>query len=277
MYYQVLGASATSSGVKMLPYSLGGALMSAVSGMFVTRTGSYRPVMWFGWTVMTLGWGLMIMLESTSTNAEKEIYPLIAALGIGCLFQTPLIGLQAAMPLKDMATSTAAFVFLRTLGGTIGITIGEAILSSILQQKLQGIQGLTLDTSAASLNDNIRQISSISNTTVRNEVMSAYSESISTIWLVNVPLAAFGLLLVLLIRSYTLERTIIHSDQKKVGDVEKGTTQATIQETVHEDLQIMELESLENEKRRASDDDATERTQIDTEDDTTSAKQKTEA
>jgi len=277
MYYQVLGASATSSGVRMLPYSLGGALMSAVSGMFVTRTGSYRPVMWFGWTVMTLGWGLMIMLESTSTNAEKEIYPLIAALGIGCLFQTPLIGLQAAMPLKDMATSTAAFVFLRTLGGTIGITIGEAIMSSILQQKLQGIQGLTLDTSAASLNDNIRQISSISNTIVRNEVMSAYSESISTIWLVNVPLAAFGLLLVLLIRSYTLERTIIHSDQKKVGDVEKGTTQATIQETVHEDLQIMELESLENEKRRASCDDATERTQIDTEDDTTSAKQKTEA
>jgi len=107
--------------------------------------------------------------------------------------------------------------------------------------------------------------------------MSAYSESISTIWLVNVPLAAFGLLLVLLIRSYTLERTIIHSDQKKVGDVEKGTTQATIQETVHEDLQTMELESLENEKRRASCDDATERTQIDTEDDTTSAKQKTEA
>jgi hypothetical protein len=106
--------------------------------------------------------------------------------------------------------------------------------------------------------------------------MSAYSESISTIWLVNVPLAAFGLLLVLLIRSYTLERTIIHSD-KKVGDVEKGATQATIQETVHEDLQIMELESLENEKRRASDDDATERTQIDTEDDITSAKQKTEA
>jgi len=53
---------------RMLPYSLGGALMSAVSGMFVTRTGSYRPVMWFGWTVMTLGWGLMIMLESTSTK-----------------------------------------------------------------------------------------------------------------------------------------------------------------------------------------------------------------
>jgi hypothetical protein len=61
----------------------------------------------------------------------KVVYPLIAALGIGGLFQTPLIGLQAAMPLKDMATSTAAFGFIRTLGGTVGISIGQAIFSSV--------------------------------------------------------------------------------------------------------------------------------------------------
>ncbi|KAG1832111.1 MFS general substrate transporter [Suillus variegatus] len=225
MYYQVLGASATSSGIKMLPYSLTTSLMSAVSGIVVTKTGSYRPAMWFGWSVMTLGWGLMIMLDNTSTIAEQEIYPLIAALGIGCLFQTPLVAVQAAMPIKDMATSTGAFVFLRTLGGTIGITIGETILSSVLQQKLRGIQGLTIDTSAAALNDSIRQISSISNPVVRNEVMHAYSRSISTIWLVNTPLSAFGLFLVLFIRGYTLERTIIRGGEKKLGDVEKGAVQ----------------------------------------------------
>ncbi|KAG1754579.1 MFS general substrate transporter [Suillus lakei] len=272
MYYQVLGASATSSGIRMLPFSLGGALMSAVSGMVVTRTGSYRPVMWFGWIVMTLGWGLMIMLDSTSTTAEKEIYPFITALGIGCLFQTPLIGLQAAMPIKDMATSTGAFVFLRTLGGTVGITIGETILSSVLQQKLRGIQGLTINTSVAALNDSVKLISSISDPTVRNEVMHAYSRSISTIWLVNVPLSAFGLFLVLFIRSYTLERTIIRGGEKKLGDVEKGADQATIEA----DSRVTESGSLENEKRRASCDDATERTRMDAGDDTTS-KQKTDA
>ncbi|KAG2158308.1 MFS general substrate transporter, partial [Suillus bovinus] len=273
MYYQVLGASATTSGVEMLPYSLTGALMSAVSGMIVTRTGSYRPVMWAGWTVMTLGWGLMIMLDYTSTTAEKEVYPLIAALGIGCLFQTPLIGLQAAMPLKDMATSTGTFVFLRTLGGTIGITIGEAIISSVLQQKLLGIQGLTIDTSPAALNDDIRLISSISNITVRDEVMHAYSRSISTIWLVNVPLSAVGLFLVLFVRSYTLQRTIIHGGEKKSGDVEKDAVQATIEEG----LPVMESEHFENEKIQASRDDATERTQMDMTDDTPSVEQKTES
>jgi len=80
----VLGASATASGVKsvnylticgvshfyynrMLPYSLGSALQSGFLGIIVTRTGSYRPIMWGGWVVMTIGWSLMIMLDSTSS------------------------------------------------------------------------------------------------------------------------------------------------------------------------------------------------------------------
>jgi hypothetical protein len=46
-------------------------------------------------------------------SAEKEIFPLIATLGIGCLFQVPLIALQAAMPLKDMATASSGYYFLR--------------------------------------------------------------------------------------------------------------------------------------------------------------------
>jgi hypothetical protein len=63
-------------------------------------------------------------------RALKVVYPLVAAVGLGCLFQvcaevawllrlwahhvqTPLIGLQAAMPIKDMATSTSTFGFIR--------------------------------------------------------------------------------------------------------------------------------------------------------------------
>jgi hypothetical protein len=71
----------------MIPFSFGGAIMSVVSGVLVTKLGVYRPIIWFGWIVMTLGWGLMIQLDDTSNNAEKVLYLLVAALGIGCLFQ----------------------------------------------------------------------------------------------------------------------------------------------------------------------------------------------
>jgi hypothetical protein len=50
----------------MLPYSLGAAVTSATSGIYVTRVGTYRPVLFFAWAVMTLGFGLMIMLDNTS-------------------------------------------------------------------------------------------------------------------------------------------------------------------------------------------------------------------
>ena len=76
-------------------------------------------------------------------SAEKVLYLLVSALGVGCLFQTPLIGLQAAMPLKDMATSTSTFGFIRTLGGTVGISVGQAILSGV-SSSFNNIQCLVL-------------------------------------------------------------------------------------------------------------------------------------
>ncbi|KAF8136614.1 MFS general substrate transporter [Boletus edulis] len=205
---------------RMLPYSLSGAMMSALSGMLIARTGSYRPVIWGGWVVMTIGWGLTTMLDNTSSIAIQEIYPFITALGTW--LPTPLIALQAAMPVKDMATSTGAFVFLRTLGGTIGITIGEAIISNTLQQRLRGIAGLTFDTSPASINDSVRQIASIPDATLRSEVMHAYARSVSTIWLVNTPLSALGLILIIFIRAYSLHRTVIREGAEKTNDPEKG-------------------------------------------------------
>jgi membrane-bound ClpP family serine protease len=67
MYFQVLGSSAIGAGVRMLPFSLGAALFSAIGGITITKTGSWRPVMWLAFATMTLGFGLMTQLSSTST------------------------------------------------------------------------------------------------------------------------------------------------------------------------------------------------------------------
>ncbi|KAM5535182.1 hypothetical protein V8D89_011118 [Ganoderma adspersum] len=226
VYFQVLGSSATGAGVRMLPFSLSGALMSIVSGQIISRTGKWRPVMWVSWAIMTLGWGLMITLDDTSNIAKKVLYPFVTALGVGCLFQTPLIGLQAAMPLKDMATSTAAFVLIRTLGGTVGISVGQAIISSELRQRIANIPGLTIDTSPSSLTQLVRQIPLIANTAQRVALMHAYTRAISTIWIVNCPMMGAGLILTLFLRGYSLKRVVRKagdSPQEKVADIEAQT------------------------------------------------------
>ncbi|KAF7792981.1 hypothetical protein EIP86_004086 [Pleurotus ostreatoroseus] len=256
--FRVLGSSATGAGVRpadrsqpcllfrMLPYSLGAALISATSGQVVTKTGRWRPVMWFAWVILVLGYGLMIQLDEQSNKcviflyptagvrfmdapvrvrvarAEKVLYLLIAALGIGCLFQTPLIGLQAAMPLRDMATSTATFGFIRTLGGTVGISIGQAILSGFLRRKVRDIPGLDIDTSPAALNQVVRQIKNIPDATTRTALMHAYTTSISMIWLINTPILGVGLILVLFLRPYTLKRAVVKTERAKEADPEQG-------------------------------------------------------
>ncbi|KAJ3834796.1 MFS general substrate transporter [Lentinula raphanica] len=221
LFYQILGASATGSGVRMLPFSLGSALTSAISGVVVSRTGEYRLVMWISWAIFVVGYGLMTMLDSFSNTAMKELYPLVGAIGIGCLFQTPLIGLQAAMPLKDMATSTGAFGFIRTLGGTVGISVGQVIFSSTLSPRLAKIPNISIDTSSAALAESVTSLKTIADPTTRTAVIQAYAKSISDIWIVCTPIAGVGFLMVLWVRKYTLHRIIVRNEKKPV-DAEKG-------------------------------------------------------
>jgi len=100
-------------------------------------------------------------------------------------------------------------VFIRGLGGTIGISIGQAIYSSFLRTKLEGIQGeLPFSTAPASLSESVLELKDIANTTLRAEVIYDYSRAISNIWLVMTPILGAGLFLSLFIRKYSMVRTL---------------------------------------------------------------------
>ncbi|KAK2466780.1 hypothetical protein APHAL10511_001038 [Amanita phalloides] len=220
-YFQVLGASATMAGVQMLPYSLGAAITSASAGVMVSRIGKYRLIMQIAFAAFTVGMGLMTRLDAHSSIAEKVLYPLVAALGLGNLFQVPLVGLQAAMPLQDMATSTAAFGFLRTLGGTVGVSIGQAIFSSFAQKKVSRVPNANLNTSAGALEESVRTLKNISDPTTRIAVMQAFCKAISMIWLVMTPIVGASFIMVLIIREYTLKRRTVRQEDEEAGEDEK--------------------------------------------------------
>ncbi|KAK7019659.1 hypothetical protein VNI00_018044 [Paramarasmius palmivorus] len=129
-------APLSSSGIEMLPYSLVSSIMALTSGIIMSRTGEYRRLIWTGFAIMTLGFGLMIQLDDRSNRAEKELYPFVAALGLGCLFQVPTVAFQASMPLADMAASTTAFILFRTLMGSVGLSVGNVIFANTLKKRL---------------------------------------------------------------------------------------------------------------------------------------------
>lgn len=214
VYYQVQGASATKAGAQMLPFSLGACIISFCTGFLINAIGDVRQIMWASYTMMTLGFGLMITLTEASSIATQVIFPLLAGLGLGGLFYPPIIAMQAAMPLKDMATSTAAVGLLRQLGCTVGVAIGQAIWSSELRERLAGIPVPSLDLSSSALVDNVRLVKNLQPDSLRQAVEHAYAKSISTIWIVNAPSAGLCLIFVLFLKKYSLQRKFVQADSE---------------------------------------------------------------
>ncbi|KAE9409632.1 MFS general substrate transporter [Gymnopus androsaceus JB14] len=192
VYFQVLGSSAILSGIQTLTFTFGS---------------SYD-------TVMTLGYGLMIQLSDTSNRAQQELYLLVAGMGMGCLFQPPLIALQAAMPVSEMASSTTALVLIRTISGSVGLSVGNVIFATELKKRLRPVSGY--DVSNKTVSDLVNDIRNL----VDIQLLHAYTQSLSTIWIVCTPILFLGLVSVLCIRSYSLKRNVVRADDDQEPELQ---------------------------------------------------------
>ena len=101
LYFQaVLGATPILSGVYLLPTALSLSFFSAFTGVFIRKTGQYLPCIWFGLTFMLAGFGSFIDLGPHSSWAKIIIFQIIAGIGVGPNFQSPLIALQSLVPVS---------------------------------------------------------------------------------------------------------------------------------------------------------------------------------
>ena len=133
-----------------------------------------------------------------------------------------------------------------SVGGAVGIAVGEAIITSVLPKKLANIPNfasLGISTSATELNEiigmvhlipvrsgasfpsrvgaNVRQ--SDQDVVLRDAVLHAWSEAIGTIWIMSTPMAGFALILTLFMREYSLDRKIVRGGGAEIpGDPERG-------------------------------------------------------
>ncbi|KAJ7451532.1 MFS general substrate transporter [Mycena latifolia] len=223
LFQGVNGDSALISGVKMFPVAVGGSFATILVGPLVSVTKVTRPFMWFGTALMTVGAVLLILLNEKSSLGMEMGFTLIQGIGTGFLFQPPLIALQAAMPLRDMAACTGSFYLVRTLGTTIGVSLGGVAFQSQLATRLRAIPALAgTSTQASILSGNYKDITHIVPLELRQQVIVALSRSLRTIFIVLAPLAGTTFLLSLLIRHYSLERNFV----RQSGPVEEPEVSA---------------------------------------------------
>ncbi|KAJ2121746.1 hypothetical protein IW147_003993 [Coemansia sp. RSA 720] len=212
MFYNVVvNTSSTMAGIYLLPFVVGIMITSIGTGFLVMRFGTYRPFMWCGTAVCTVGLGLLSLLDRDSSLAIRICVLLIAGLGVGSFIQLSLLAGQAAVEPHDMAATTAVLTFFRSVGSVFGMAIMQTILSSNLSSSLHEIATQYADQSAitnASMdNPSIIYDSSVPDD-LRNAIIGAYDHALHWVFVAIIPFGGLMFLSTLPLRHIELAKRL---------------------------------------------------------------------
>ncbi|PJJ04978.1 EmrB/QacA subfamily drug resistance transporter [Streptomyces sp. 2333.5] len=132
----VQGASATHSGLLLLPLMAGAMLFSLGTGQIISRTGRYRFWPIFGSFSMATGLALLATLDTNSSRFMTAVYMAFVGVGMGCLLQTTMTIAQNSVAPTDLGAASATVTFSRNMGGSLGVSILGSLYTSRLTESL---------------------------------------------------------------------------------------------------------------------------------------------
>ncbi|MEV6930443.1 MDR family MFS transporter [Dactylosporangium sp. NPDC051485] len=146
LYQQIVqGASATNSGLLLLPMMGGMLVTSLVVGRAITKTGRYRAFPVIGGVVLVAAMLLLAQLDAHTSKLASGAYMAVLGLGLGFLMQTTMLIAQNSVELKDLGVASSTATFARSIGGAFGV----AIFGAIFNHRLHSLLGERLGTAAA--------------------------------------------------------------------------------------------------------------------------------
>jgi EmrB/QacA subfamily drug resistance transporter len=206
-FFQVVrGVSPTLSGVQLLPLMAGLLIVSIGSGQLISRTGRYRFWPIAGSAMMTLGLYLLSLMGVGTSSVLDSLYMLVLGMGIGGVMQVLVIIVQNAVPHSELGVATSGATFFRSIGGSFGTAIFGAIFANVLVGNLaRHLHGLRLP-SGFSAADVTPALLSHLPPAIHQGFVAGYAESIQTVFIVAVPIAALAFLATWLIPQVELKK-----------------------------------------------------------------------
>jgi MFS transporter, DHA2 family, glioxin efflux transporter len=137
IYFQaVRNSSAARSGIDNLPLILGASIFSVVAGALLTVWAHFVPVMVVGSVIASIGTALLYTLGETSSSAKWIGYQAVAGIGIGLIFQIPIITAQAIVDPADLNSITATVLLFQMIGGAVFVSAAQAGFTNRLLHEL---------------------------------------------------------------------------------------------------------------------------------------------
>jgi len=134
----VIGTSPTEAGSVLTPYVLSWVICSILGGRFLLKVG-YRRTAGLGMVLLVVGFLGLAALEESSTRTRVVINMIPLGSGMGFMIAPLTIAVQNSVPRAMMGIATSALVFVRSIGGAVGVAIMGARLSTAVQRAVTGL------------------------------------------------------------------------------------------------------------------------------------------
>ncbi|WP_212907901.1 MDR family MFS transporter [Streptomyces sp. TS71-3] len=153
LYQQaVQGASATNSGLLLLPMLLAMLAVSLVAGRVTSSTGRYKVFPVVGTILMIAGLFLMSLMDTGTSRFTSGVYMAVLGAGMGCLMQITMLVAQNSVEMKDMGVASSSATLFRTLGSSFGVAVMGALFNSrvkdVMAERAGAIGGKITEKSA---------------------------------------------------------------------------------------------------------------------------------
>ncbi|KAL4985436.1 major facilitator superfamily domain-containing protein [Aspergillus falconensis] len=201
LYYQnARGWSPIVSAALTCPMMVCHSLTSITAGQYISRRKRYGELIWLGFGLWTLGGGLMIRFDRTTSPAVIAVTVGIAGIGIGSTFQPTMIACQAHCTKAQRAVVISDRNFFRCLGGACGLAVSAAVLQAVLRSHLpEGYKSLAHSTYSLPSRESIPDAE-------WSAIIEAYAAASRAVFILQVPLIGACFLLCIFIRDRGLER-----------------------------------------------------------------------
>ncbi|MFD4627883.1 MFS transporter [Streptomyces sp. NPDC058475] len=198
------GASATESGLLMLPMMGGIVGASIISGQLISRTGRYKVYPILGGALSAVGMWLLSRLEVDTPRLHYSIWMAVLGAGIGMVMPVLILAVQNSVRPADLGTATSANNYFRQIGGSVGAAVFGTLfahrLADALAERLPARAGAGLPDPESLTPQLVHAMPAA----LRDDYIGAYADAMPRIFLYLVPVLVLGLLIAFFLKEKPL-------------------------------------------------------------------------
>lgn len=218
--------SPVQSGIDLLPVTCLLVPGSIVVSILTTRLGRFRWAIWTGFSITSLGTGLLLLLDMGTPTPVWAAVLCVFGIGNGILLTSVNVAIQAISKAQDCGRAAAMYAFMRTLGMSVGVAVGGTTFQNVMAYNLRKLQ--LPDTIASNAEAFVSMMAKMDpKNSVRLGVEHSYLQGFRAVFWVMTATALLGLATSGLIRKHSMDKAIesdfvLDGARPSVTDVEKA-------------------------------------------------------